>query len=264
MSAVESIVTRSRAQATSQQRTFCGPISELDNDTLKSVVNHLGYKEKHVFRHVASGACWDDEDLADIQLGDGRCKHCGAQVHCPAHVLWDCPVVNQHRKVKELEGVHSEHLPKAIAVGLPPALSSDFTSTPWVTQGDVVKIDDVPERVTNIISVDDAEAKQGLVQHLANSVHDKGVHPRARNLFTSIRDEQGAQCFATPWKCTVPAPAAINVYTDGSWLNPLKQFLGLGGAGVWWPNRYLDDKPSGAHAFRSRISEAEAELAHYR
>ena len=29
----------------------------------------------------------------------------------------------------------------------------------------------------------------------------------------------------------------INVYTDGSWLFPLKQFLGLGGAGVWWKDR---------------------------
>ncbi len=47
----------------------------------------------------------------------------------------------------------------------------------------------------------------------------------------------------------------INVYTDGSWINPLEQYLGLGGAGVWWPNRH----PTHYH----RLSQAECELAHY-
>ena len=49
------------------------------------------------------------------------------------------------------------------------------------------------------------------------------------------------------------APEEINVYTDGSWIFPLKQFLGLGGAGIWWPARNLVDVP---------LSTAEEELAH--
>ena len=36
------------------------------------------------------------------------------------------------------------------------------------------------------------------------------------------------------------APAQPNVYTDGSWLHGTKQFLGIGGAGVWWPKRQLN------------------------
>ena len=42
-----------------------------------------------------------------------------------------------------------------------------------------------------------------------------------------------------PHECSLPAPEDINVFTDGSWLYPLKQFLGMGGAGVWWPGRVL-------------------------
>ena len=40
-----------------------------------------------------------------------------------------------------------------------------------------------------------------------------------------------------------------NVYTDGSWVNTTKQYLGLGGAGVWWPNRWSSKstKPSNAY-----------------
>ncbi len=56
-----------------------------------------------------------------------------------------------------------------------------------------------------------------------------------------------------PRPCQMNAPEEINVYTDGSWIFPLKQFLGLGGAGIWWPARNLVDVP---------LSTAEEELAH--
>ena len=58
-----------------------------------------------------------------------------------------------------------------------------------------------------------------------------------------------------PYRCHRPAPADINVYTDGSWVNPLQQYLGLGGAGVWWPNR--------DPMVYQRISAAEKSLAHF-
>ncbi len=46
----------------------------------------------------------------------------------------------------------------------------------------------------------------------------------------------------------------INVYSDGSWIYPLEQYLGLGGAGVWWPGRNI--------ATNHRLSTAEKELAY--
>ena len=192
------------------------------------------------------------------------CKHCGEQVHSPAHVLWDCPSVNKHRKVKDLEGVRSKHLPEAIAVGLPPALSSDLTSTPWISQVDAVSEEDVPDCVACVGKLENADAKQGIVQHLSSLKHGQGVHANARNCFMLLKDDEGEQSYATPWKCLVDAPQNINVYTDGSWLNPLKQFLGLGGAGVWWPNRCIGDKSSCPLAYRKPVSSAEGELAHYR
>ncbi len=57
---------------------------------------------------------------------------------------------------------------------------------------------------------------------------------------------------AMPYKCSLAAPETINVFTDGSWLLPLTQFLGLGGAGVWWPARQLQKRP---------LSHAELDLA---
>ena len=46
------------------------------------------------------------------------------------------------------------------------------------------------------------------------------------------------------------------MYTDGSWLQPLKQLLVLGGAGAWW-RRYISDNPGCSLAYTSSISSAE-------
>ena len=62
-----------------------------------------------------------------------------------------------------------------------------------------------------------------------------------------------------PYACVFNAPEHINVFTDGSWLYSLEQFLGLGGAGVWWPGRTLHNKQDGTT--RIPISTAEHEMA---
>ena len=56
-----------------------------------------------------------------------------------------------------------------------------------------------------------------------------------------------------PRSCVEHAPESINVYSDGSWLFPLRQFLGLGGAAVVWPRRDLQTQP---------LSQAEIELTY--
>jgi len=64
-----------------------------------------------------------------------------------------------------------------------------------------------------------------------------------------------------PYQCIAPAPCKINVYTDGSWLFPVQKFLGLGGAGVWWPGRALTSNQQG-QAVRP-LSHEEKEMAQY-
>ena len=61
-------------------------------------------------------------------------------------------------------------------------------------------------------------------------------------------------------------PNDINVFTDGSWLNPSNQYLSLGGAGVWWPGRLIDRSSSAAvHCPHHRpISHAESEISYFR
>ena len=63
------------------------------------------------------------------------------------------------------------------------------------------------------------------------------------------------------YKCPHRAPDETNVFTDGSWVNTLKQYLGLGGAGVWWPQRSTTRDVPGM--LWQPVSTGEAMLAHH-
>ena len=55
---INSIVARSGATATDQRRTFSSDLGEIDKHTVTSVVNSLGHKGKHVFKHVPLERSW--------------------------------------------------------------------------------------------------------------------------------------------------------------------------------------------------------------
>ena len=76
-----------------------------------------------------------------------------------------------------------------------------------------------------------------------NALAAKGIEPAklsARQAFQLLKQGDGDTVMPTPHHCRSTAPIEINVFTDGSWLHPLKQYLGLGGAGIWWPKRKLE------------------------
>jgi ribonuclease HI len=256
------VVARNRAKATLVQRSFCGSFDEIDLPILKTVVNSLGVKEQHVYKHIVTGGFWADDDLVDIQVGNGKCVHCGEEVDGPSHILWNCAHINKHRKCNKLDHIDASQLPASIANGLPPAMGTDFVEPLW---GKIPGHDHV-SGLGDYEKCRNADAKNGLINHLANILGLNVVGLCARKAFTMIKGTPGPTVMPVPHKCSCCAPTAINVYTDGSWLNPLKQYLGLGGAGVWWPGRYIDrgHPPSDQTAVFNPISGAELEIAHFR
>ena len=94
------------------------------------------------------------------------------------------------------------------------------------------------------------EVKDVLVNKCINpSTHN------ARQAFGKVKANKSPPHLALPYKCHRKAPSEINVYTDGSWVNPLHQYLGLGGAGVWWPGRDIN--------VSHRLSPGEKDLAYH-
>ncbi len=82
----------------------------------------------------------------------------------------------------------------------------------------------------------------------------RGVEAEDGNLRQVFLDIKGAgdkvHC-VLPKACAQQAPPEINAYTDRSWVFPKPQWLGMGGAGVWWPRRGLQS---------NALSTAEIEL----
>jgi hypothetical protein len=109
-----------------------------------------------------------------------------------------------------------------------------------------------------------AESIDTLLAH-ALAEHDPNLDTSAysaRQAFGLLKASAGDIVLPTPYKCSVNAPDEINVFTDGSWIFPRKQFLGIGGAGVWWPKRTLTNQSENTDLRWVPISDAEFEIAH--
>jgi ribonuclease HI len=214
---------------------------------------------------VATGAYWAEDQLADIQLSDGMCPHCGQAAAGPEHMLWNCAVVNGHRKCKDLCNIRPGDLPKAILNGLPPALTASLVLPPWGAGAD----SETEQRQVDLCTEHgmalpgDSASKNALVNYHACERGVDHCKVSARRCFSALKHCDDEVIMPVPWKCYVVAPSIPNVYTDGSWLFPLKQYLGLGGAGVWWPQRCSsrDDKP-GCTTFNP-LSDSELSISHF-
>jgi len=226
--AVHEIAIRHRDGVVNSNRTYCGHCDNIDHDVLKEVHKSLGTAARNILNYVSTGAKWSEEDLAKIDRGDGNCPHCGAANASLTHKYWKCPVIKDKMKDTELKDVDPDLLPDAIKAGIPTAMSSSFTKNYWV-------VDDDAESLDNTIK---AQSKDETIKAICA---EKGFAlPKfAKDTFLKLKGGYKQPFIPKPPKCSAKAPADINVYTDGSWLNPLLQYLGLGGAGVWWPGRAL-------------------------
>ena len=188
------------------------------------------------------------------------CKHCGQPVVNSAHTLWECPQVNKHRKITDLECLNQTRLHPAISNGIPPAMTHNHRAPYWGKCDNNDAIYHATEEEKKQLGilygtryVNKADSKDCILKEIC---YNKGICAdglNARQTFRAIKYDINEDSNVIPEPCNEPAPPDINVYTDGSWLNPLKQYLGLGGAGVWWPKRLTEHHP---------ISSAEDEIAY--
>ena len=148
-------------------------------------------------------------------------------------------------------------LPSCVKVGLPPAMTHDFTQAYWgqdYTHPDHINKDGahLVGFPSNSVDARGAIAENRIVDTAMASLSQTQSKVCARQVFGHLKGITTPPIMPLPWDCSRAAPADINVYTDGSWQFPLRPMFGLGGAGVWWPNRNLVDH---------RANEAECDLA---
>ena len=253
--AIADIVSRARLNETRQQRSFFGDLDELEPQLMKEAMNSMGTKEQKVLNYVNTGAYQDDYKKATYDLSDGKCQHCGEIVVDSTHVLGACPKVEEQRSAKHLTQDEYKMLPKALKVGLVPCMGNKLYGPYWTHDYTAGQAGDV------FYEPPKAEAKQSLLKYIAGTKGITTEGKTARQIFQLLKQKKGATSHALPNRCLVKAPKDINVFTDGSWINNLKQYLGLGGAGIWWPKR--DAMACGKQGLiRKLVSHAEQEIAY--
>ncbi len=259
--AVADLVIRKRNKQAAQQRSHINGMQEMDNQMARKIVNKLGPKEQKVYRHVATGGAWADSHLASIGKSDGCCPHCGKSVDDMTHILWDCEEIHKHRKLRDLCGLDHSQLPTHIKHGIPSAMTTDVQGPYWSNHENGNQIGNNKQYCKDIglrTERNNANIASCKYQEVKDQFSQAGIdctQQNARQAFSNIKAIKEPPHFALPNKCSVAAPHDINVYSDGSWLYPMNQFLGLGGAGVWWPGRDIN--------VSHRLSPAERELGHH-
>ena len=252
----------------SETRTFCGHIKEVDADITKQIIHRLGPKEKRVYSHIATGAFWNEDQLANINNTDGMCKHCGNKVHSSSHVLWECPSINKHRRITALNQLDHKALPLCVQNGIPPAMHKSFSNTFWESTDEGTKV--FESKSSHYIGIPKDTKQQNLALNsdlamssaIGQSIHKDSI-TYARQAFQIIKNGTQDIVMPLPHSCSLTAPTEINVYTDGSWINATKQFIGIGGAGVWWPHRTLSKDYTDSLHLHLPISNAENQIAVY-
>ena len=232
---IAQVMDNHRMQRASKERAHLSGMGQADGDITKKIINKLGHKEIKIYKYISSGAAWAQGHMHEIGQADEHCQHCGEKADTISHVTWHCKAINKHRKCRELADINPDALPEYIKHGVPKTMSANINGTFWgetsCTLTDQNKIGLPTKRRKNIAEAQNEEIKFIIKQHGLNEDSD------ARQIFQSLKAVNGSPHMAMPYKCNVRPPNDINVYTDGSWKNPLMQYLGLGGAGVWWPNR---------------------------
>jgi len=153
--------------------------------------------------------------------------------------------------------------------GIPLAMHSNVESSFWKEESDAINRVDIHTKTNIGIPL----ANSTLSNHAATCIWDTkcGLDQRdnpsltcnARQSFELLKQDIPETKMTMPKPCNFDAPQDINVYTDGSWLHAIKTFLGIGGAGVWWPNRTLsrDKANSVESAYLNHVSHAEDDFA---
>jgi ribonuclease HI len=247
--AVFDLLGRTRDKRVDTHRTFAGNFDELDTDLIKQISNHLGPKEQRVYMHVATGGFWGEDHMQEVFETDGKCPHCGLPNVNTRHISWLCPVINAKRSFKDLEDFKSQCLPEAIANGLPVAMQGSSKQAFW---GDCNQ-DGLCNSSKQLIGIPcnkyaqlKADSNDAIIDTQLKAKNAKVLcNNTARAAFNHLRTSDGDCVNPVPFRCYIKAPDLINVFTDGSWLNPKKWFLGFGGAGVHWPGRAISKEDLG-------------------
>ena len=184
------------------------------------IANAFGPKEQIIYKHIATGAMWNEKEIARISDENHYCKHCCENAEDSVHTLWKCCAINKHRTFNALTQLCIEGIPKAILYGIPLAMGWEITKPFWHKSDEGQHADnETGARNTRIDQAREAE----IMNLIETNAIDKKCN--ARQVIMQMKHQEGDHEEVTlPYKCTKKPPTKINVFSDGSWMTPTKRF----------------------------------------
>ena len=205
-------------------------------------------EQKLVLRLMQSGSNWTKAVTArtgrrDTVMHDHYCDLCKTMREGTDHI-WFCPKLQA--KAKEIDadiaGLNPEVFPPALRKGVAVAMNANPRCTYWGGEPDRMWTADLKKLLGCRPVTELSKHSKELVEKLEATEDPAGC--TAREVMEDLMAPQdGVRYFMPSIKQKVEevAPAEPNGYSDGSLKNNKGLFWAVGGAGVWWPNRALDD-----------------------
>ena len=155
-------------------------------------------------------------------------------------MLWNCPCLEEARTEGDPDfgGFDVKSLPAPLQIGLPPAMTANITDCFWdFIEGDLTSNPPSWAKVPGRCY----PGRRAEVLLNDRSLQEKALN--ARQLVNKLRaGDTGDMNFETA-RCFDVPPMEPNVYTDGAFKHPQTQRWGIGGFGVWWPDRDFSSFP---------------------
>ena len=213
---------------------------ELEGDLVVQAIKKQNEDDARWLRTVLQLNTWSDTRLSTVQeSNNGACRYCNHPQGDTEHMLWSCPCFSKAREEwdPDLAAINPKNLPPGLRLGVPSAMGADESEYFWTPTGDEDR-----QELFKCGGLFAGHMRPAGRDALAKRVGEQ-YRMNARQLMAAIRHSDEPVTMEPPSRCTARPPATPNVYTDGSFKNPQHQKWALGGFGLWWPGRDMQQHP---------------------
>ena len=257
--AVAEIAIRDRLRREAAHRQHLAGVAELDGPIFKNCINKEAWLRRGLLRMSPQGALGGMTSLRRLGEAKGIASTAGYRVRALSTFIGSVLALTSTGTYASWSAYHRRLCLRTSSMAFPAQWMAGWTNLSG-GQGSMALPTSIQSASACLASVQQLSRGMCSRPSRSNSTAFLAEHKmcgdtmNARQIFQNVKAMDATPHMPLPEPCTRAPPAMVNAYSDGSWINPLRQFLGLGGAGVVWPGRDLQVLP---------LSQAERELAHH-
>ena len=199
----------------------------------------MDYEDRMILDITRTGAAWTRTAAFWAgQADDKTCQLCGEEEEHSWH-SWTCKALKEERNEadKDLANIDPEKLPMPIRHGIAPAMGAKGATTFWGTSEDNMGEDQITEEQMRMMG---GCMENELEETIREEMQRFPIDITAREYIQFKADEKGKCNLPMPRNEDEMPPEEHNVHTDGSLHNPTSRHWQVGGMGIFWPDRKLE------------------------